>query len=141
MSKGVNRLALAIDARTTKKTTKPASMDLGVIGEDGSLLLDQFGQPLPRSDYLVAEWLVDATIPTESRVYRTASPVSASGEDLPETTYSPLSRMDFAGGEDSGHLPCAELRFSPALQPGDRVLVLWVRDDPVVISKVVSADA
>lgn len=141
MSKGVNRLAQAIDARTAKKTAAPPSMDFGTVGEDGSLKLDQFGPALPRSAYLVAEWMVDAVIPTESRVYRTASPVDASGEDLPETTYSPLSRMDFAGGENSNQLPNLELRLAPALRPGDRVLVLWVRDDPVVISKVVSADA
>jgi hypothetical protein len=116
-------------------------MDLGTILEDGSLRLDQFDPLLPRSDYLVAEWLVDAMIPIESRVCRIASPVSASGEDTPDTSYSELTRLDFAGGESSGQLPHVDLNFAPALQPGDRVLVLWVRDDPIVISKVVSADA
>ena len=141
MSKGINRLAKAIDARTAKQTETPSPLDFGTIGDDGSLRLDQFGPAIPKSDYLVAEWLVDAMLPAKSRVYRTASPVSSSGEDLPDTKYSTLARMDFAGSDESGHLPKTELRFSPALQPGDRVLVIWVRSEPVVISKVVSADA
>jgi hypothetical protein len=139
MSKGVNRLAQAIDAWTAKKMAVPPSIDLGTIGEDGSLKLDQFGPALPRSAYLIAEWMVDAVIPAASRVFRMASPVDASGGDMPETTYSPLSRIDFVG--DGHQLPNLELRLSSSLRPGDRVLVLWVRDDPVVISKVVSADA
>jgi hypothetical protein len=102
MSKGVNRLAQAIDARTAKKMTVPPSIDLGTIGEDSSLKLDQFGPALPRSAYLIAEWMVNAT----------------------------------SDGD-----PNLELQLSLVLKPGDRVLVLWVRDDPVVISKVVPADA
>jgi hypothetical protein len=104
MSKGVNRLAQAIDAWTAKKMAVPPSIDLGTIGEDGSLKLDQFGPALPRSAYLIAEWMVDAT-------------------------------------SDGDQLPNLELQLSLVLKPGDRVLVLWVRDDPVVISKVVPADA
>ncbi|GAC41252.1 hypothetical protein [Paenibacillus popilliae] len=138
--KGVNRLAQAIDNRTGKRTASAPAMDLGTITDDG-LKLDQFGPVIPRSGYLVAEWVVDAQFPTESRIYRTASPVGSAGEDVPGTAYSPVARLDFAGGGDGGHVPFVELRFSPALQPGDRVLVLWVRDDPIVISKVVPADA
>lgn len=102
MSKGVNRLAQAIDAWTAKKMAVPPSIDLGTIGEDSSLKLDQFGPALPRSAYLIAEWMVNAT----------------------------------SDGD-----PNLELQLSLVLKPGDRVLVLWVRDDPVVISKVVPADA
>ncbi|MDU7473630.1 MAG: peptide methionine sulfoxide reductase [Paenibacillus macerans] len=138
--KGVNRLALAIDNRTDKRTAAPPSMDLGTITDDG-LKLDQFGPVIPRSGYLIAEWMVDAHFPTKSRIYRTASPVGPTGEDTPDTTYSQEARLDFLGGEDGGHVPSMELRFSPSLQTGDRVLVLWVRDDPVVVSKVVPADA
>ncbi|MNW34038.1 hypothetical protein D3C74_110050 [compost metagenome] len=137
--KGVNQLAKAIDNRS-KNLTAPPSMDLGTIMNDG-LKLDQFGPVIPRSGFMVAEWMVDAQFPTESRIYQTASPVGSTGEDLPGTIYSPMARIDFAGGDDTGHIPSVELRFSPVLQPGDRVLVLWVRDDPVVISKVVPADA
>ena len=139
--KGVNRLAQAIDSRISRKTDVPSSMDLGVIGEDGSLRLDQFGPSIPRSGYLVAEWMMEVNIPPTSRVFRTASPVSSAGDDITETTYSQLSRLDFAGGDNNGHVPNTGFRLSPALQPGDRVLVLWVRNEPVVISKVVNADA
>ncbi len=139
--KGVNRLARAIDARTIKKTAAPSTMDFGVIDEEGNLRLDQFGPPIPRSDYLVAEWMLDVTIPLLSRVVRMASPVTSEGEDTPGTTLSPPTRIDFAGGKDSGHVPHVNLRFAPELQPGDRVLVLWVRSDPVIISKVVTAGA
>ncbi|UQZ83331.1 hypothetical protein SK3146_02518 [Paenibacillus konkukensis] len=138
--KGVNRLGQSIDRRTDKRTASPPSMDLGTITDDG-LKLDQFGPVIPRSGYLVAEWMVDAHIPPESRIYRTASPVGSAGEDVPSTTYSPVARLDFAGGKDGGHIPSVELRFAPSLRTGDRVLVLWVRDDPVVVSKVVQADA
>lgn len=141
MKQGFNRLNRALDARTKKRTTDASPMDLGTISEDGSLKLDQFGPSIPRSGYLVAEWMMDAKIPLESRVYRMASPVGPTGEDLPGTTYSPVSRLDFSGGDDSSQVPGIELRFSPALQPGDRVLVLWVHDEPIVISKVVAADA
>lgn len=141
MSKGVNRLAQAIDARTNKRTAAPSITDFGTITSDGSLQLDQFGPPIPRSEYLVAEWMVDAIIPPASRTYRSASPVNASGGNLPDTTTSPLSRLDFSGGDNSSHVPNVELHFSRSLRPGDRVIVLWVRDDPVIIGKVVPANA
>lgn len=139
--KGVDRLAQALDARIGHRTDRPSPMDLGTIQEDGGLQLDQFGPVIPRSGYLVAEWLMDIDLPPASRLVRLASSVSASGDDTGVTTYSPLSRLDFAGGENADHIPDASFRFSPALQPGDRVLALWVRNEPIVISKVVNADA
>lgn len=138
--KGVNRLGQAIDNRTNKRNAAPPSMDLGTITAEG-LKLDQFGPVIPRSDYLIAEWTVDARLPNDSRTYRTASPVGPTGEDTPDTTHSAMGRLDFVGGEDGGHVPSVELRFASALQLGDRVLVMWVHSDPVVISKVVPADA
>ncbi|WP_248928189.1 peptide methionine sulfoxide reductase [Paenibacillus hamazuiensis] len=140
MGRGISQLANAINERVKKKSATPDIVDLGVIGEDGSLRLDRFGPSIPSSDYLVADWTVNASIPVESRVYRSASPVSSSGDDTPETTYSPLSRMDFVAGDDSSHIPTLELHFAKALRPGDRVLVLWVRDDPVIISKIASGN-
>ncbi|MFF2887023.1 peptide methionine sulfoxide reductase [Paenibacillus sp. NPDC057967] len=140
MSNGFSRLAEAI--RGTGSKEQPSSIDLATIGQSGELLLDQFSIPLPKSEYLIAEWMVDAHIPQDSRIYRTASPVNPDGTDIPGvTSYSQSSRLDFGAGSDNGHIPKAKLQMGSALQPGDRVLVIWVRNEPVIISKVVPGDA
>ncbi|MGG4395717.1 peptide methionine sulfoxide reductase [Paenibacillus thiaminolyticus] len=128
------RLLSAMDGRVSRRVDTLNVIDLGTIQDDGSLLLDQFAVPIPAEGYLLADW--DFTLPVYSRVARLASPVVETGEDTAETTYSALTRFDFVTGEDGSRLA----DVSPRFVTGDRVLVLWVSGEPIIMSKVVSGD-
>lgn len=131
----VGRLLSAMDGLVDRKTGTALSMlDLGTIQADGSLVLDQFPPPIPPEAYLVAEW--DLAIPDTSRVVRMAAPVTEDGEDTGDTHYSEPTRIDFTD-DDSGDL-ITDVR--PRFAVGDRVLALWLSNDPIVLCKVVSGD-
>lgn len=139
MASGVTKLAQVIAERIASQTARPDALELGTIQNDMSLKLDRFAVPIPKGDYLIADWLMRLEIPRVSRVVKTASPVNDDGTDIPgTTTYSDLQRLDFQAG-DPGQVQDVHLNLKASLKAGDRVLIAWVNDgtDPVIISKVV----
>lgn len=114
-SRGMERLAQTIRGAIARQTAVPPVMELGVIQPDMSLKVDRFSRPIPAGDYLVCRHL-----------------------NLPD----PLVTTEEALTGDLQHthaVPRPE-KLAP-LKPGDRVLVAWVDDDPVVIDVVVMSSA
>lgn len=55
--KGTAKLAAAFHNRIKEMNEKPPILELGTIGEDGSLVTDGFRQPIPKGEYLVCRGL------------------------------------------------------------------------------------
>lgn len=124
-NKGAAALAAAVASIAHRVTAKPDVLELGTIQPDASLQLDHFQHPIPRGDYLVAEYL---TLPAEWPTFQTG--IGGGGGDAPAHSHSVTVPTPKA------------LR---PLEPGDRVLVAWVNNgatgnaDPVVVCRVVSS--
>lgn len=121
-----------IAERIASQTARPDALELGTIQADMSLKLDRFAVPIPKGDYLIAEWLVRLGLPAFSITgTQTGLKDSLNGNVTGQATFS------FQPTSIDG----AQVEFKPDLKPGDRVLVAWVNNhtDPVVISKVVSS--
>jgi hypothetical protein len=54
---GVSRLASVFDSHVRERTQKSDPLELGVIQQDMSLLLDRFPHPIPQDDYLLGRVL------------------------------------------------------------------------------------
>ncbi len=137
MNSGASKLAQVIAERIASQTQSPDALELGTIQPDMSLKLDRFAVPIPKGDYLVAEWLVKLSLPAFSLVGTATSPVDEQGTSLPGATTSSLTRYDYR----AKMIDQVKTEFKPDLKPGDRVLVAWVNDhtDPVVLCKVVAS--
>ncbi len=134
---GASKLAQVIAERIASQTARPDALELGTIQADMSLKLDRFAVPIPKGDYLVAEWLVKVSLPAFSLLGTEISPVDGQGVPQPGATTTPLTKYEFRESK----VDKVKVEFKPDLMPGDRVLVAWVNNytDPVVISKVVSS--
>lgn len=132
MTSGVNKLAQVIAERIASQTQKPDALELGTIQVDMSLKLDRFAVPIPKGDYLVAEWLVKLSLPAFSISGNQTGLLDSQGGAVTGDAV-----FNFQATEIDG----TKIEFKPDLQPGDRVLVAWVNDhtDPVVLSKVVTS--
>lgn len=102
---GINNLASVLDARMRGHSDKPLVVDFGQIQQDGSLLTNTFPVPIPKSDY---------------RICRQLS-IGSTGDAF--------ARVDTTEGNGWAYLP-EKMR---KLKPGDRVLIAWVQNVPVVI--------
>jgi hypothetical protein len=134
---GVSKLAQVIASRIASQTQRPDALELGTIQGDMSLKLDRFAVPIPKGDYLIAEWLVKVSLPVFSLLGTETSPVDEQGVPQPGATTTPLTKYEFREFE----VDQVKLEFKPDLKPGDRVLVAWVLDgtEPIILSKVVSS--
>jgi hypothetical protein len=126
-----------IAERIASQTQGPDALELGTIQPDMSLKLDRFAVPIPKGDYLIAEWLAKVNFSAFSLVGRGEYPVKDDGSPEPVTSWTQQTRWDWKSKEVDG----VKIEFKPDLKPGDRVLVAWVNNhtDPVVISKVVAS--
>lgn len=136
-SNGASKLAQVIAERIASQTQRPDALELGTIQSDMSLKLDRFAVPIPRGEYLIAEWTVKLSFPAFSLVGRGEYPVKNDGSPEPPTQWTQQTRWDWTPKE----IDEVKIEVKPDLKPGDRVLVAWVNDhtDPVVVSKVVSS--
>lgn len=110
--KGANMLARVMDKRTQEHSDKPLVLDFAEIKEDMSLLSNTFGKPIPKADYSVCRQVA----------------LGAAGDVLCGVN---------AGGESGQAFIPETMR---KLKPGDRVLIAWVQDEPVVIDIVYKAN-
>lgn len=137
VNSGASNLAQVIAERISIQTARPDALELGTIQSDMSLKLDRFAVPIPRGEYLIAEWTAKLSFPAFSLVGRGEYPVKNDGSPEPPTQWTQQTRWDWTPKE----IDEVKIEIKPDLKPGDRVLVAWVNDhtDPVVVSKVVSS--
>ena len=120
MSTNMQRLGDTL-ARRMKKTSAaaiPTTIELGTIGSNLSLTVDSIPVAIPKGDYMINLMLTSGSYRTSSETH------SHSGEDH---THS--------DGAHSHALPAA----FRSLKGGDRVLVAWCGNEPVILAVVVSS--
>lgn len=107
-SPGINKLACVLKNQMKLESFRPPSLDFGTIGADFSLLTDTFPLNIPKGDYAVCRCLHMGTV---------------------NDCFAVIDTPHFH------EVPVPEGIRS--LQPGDRVLVAWVRNEPVVVDILV----
>lgn len=128
MSKNSQRLGATL-ARRMKKTADgavPTTIELGVVNSNLSITTDSLMAAIPKGDYMVNLML------TGSRKTSTESHEHSGGS---HAQYSGNGYHTHSDGDHNHELP-AGFR---SLRAGDRVLVAWCGNDPVVIAIVVSS--
>ena len=113
-SPGASKFAGAIRKIMDRNTNNALVLDFGVIQSDGSLLTDEYPISIPKSDYLVCRQL-------KAR--------SATAQTTSATV-----------GDHGDHRHSVAISVRQGLSAGDRVLVAWVRSDPVVVDIILDAD-
>lgn len=149
-SPGIARLTGLIKAvvdRTKEATEDPSILDFGVILDDMSLITNQFPTPIPPGDYLVCRnsALPDEEV-TETEGHR--HDVTEGEFDLELSSGGdPSHTHSKSGGKVAAHktqLQTDKVNIARKTQrhilPGDRVLVAWVQNDPVVIDIIIQAN-
>ena len=112
MSSNMQRLGatLADRMKKTSAAAVPMAMELGTIGSNLSLTVDSLPVPIPQGDYMINIMLASSS-------YRTGSASDADGISHSHT------------------LPTV----FRSLKGGDRVLVAWCGNEPVIVAVVVSS--
>lgn len=115
MSKGDNSPGASRLAGAFKRLTpdnhNAFEPDFGSIQGDGSLLTNTYPVAIPASDYLVCASLKKREVKTDSS----------------------------SVGDHGGHRH--EVTLGSGLEAGDRVLVVWVANDPVVVDVILPAES
>ena len=106
---GTNKLANVLSSRMKKEGESPLFVDFGEIQANGSLVTNTFPVPIPKGQYSICR--------------------SVSGLVIN------VSRGDH-GGHTSGSGKHNHAIPFPLLKPGDRVLVVWVQSEAVVIDVI-----
>lgn len=109
---------LASRMKATSAAAIPTTIELGIINSNLSLTTDSLRVPIPKGDYLMNLTLAGDSYLTSSETHL------HEGED-----------HSHDGGDHSHALPSV----FRSLQEGDRVLVAWCGNEPVVVAIVVSS--
>ena len=129
MSKNMQRLGATLSNRM-KKTAHgavPTTIDLGIVNANLSITTDSLQAEIPKGDYMVNLMLTgNRSIDGGSHSH---SGGSHSGHETGDGSHN------HSGGSHSHELPSS----FRGLQAGDRVLVAWCGNEPVVIAIVVSS--
>lgn len=112
---GMSRFAAAMRSLAAKDTDNSLLIDFGSIRSDGSLLTNTCPVAIPKTDYVVCGRLAAKTVKA-----------STSSKSV---------------GDHGAHAHTVEIEAQQALKAGDRVLVAWVYNDPVVIDLIVQASS
>lgn len=126
----LERLGATLDGRMkrTSGAAVPTFTELGLINENMSLTTDSLKSAIPKGDYMV-----DARLASSS--YNTSSTTHTHSGGNHDGHTSGTGSHSHSGGAHTHRLPEA---FRP-LKAGDRVLVSWCGNEPVVIAIVVSS--
>ena len=116
MGRNIDRLGKTLSGRMTRsaKAARRTEIELGELDGNLSLTTDSIKTPIPKGDYLVT--------------------LTLTGDFLTEDQTPTCSE----GGTCTHNHRLPENEFRE-LQPGDRVLVAWCGNEPVIISIVVSS--
>lgn len=109
-SPGISKLAGVFQSMIDKSQDTSLLLDFGEIQSDKSLLTNTYPIPIPKTDYVVCRHLKSHSATTSSR----------------------------SVGDHGSH--SHTVGINQKLEVGDRVLVAWVQDDPVVIDVILNAD-
>lgn len=113
-SPGVSKLAGVLSDMMQRAQDGSLIIDFGVIQADKTLLTNSYPIAIPKSDYLICRHL-------KSRVAK----ATTSSRSV---------------GDHGSHSHTVELDTQQPLKVGDRVLVVWVQNDAVVVDVILSAD-
>lgn len=130
MGSNVDRLGDIMTGQM-KKTSSAAvqiTTELGTINKNLSLTTDSLPTAIPKGDYMVNLMLTSSAYRTSSETH-THSGGSHGGHEGGNGSHS------HDGGAHSHKLPSV----FRSLKAGDRVLVMWCGNEPVVIAIVVSS--
>ena len=112
---GINRLCNAINRRAQAQVQRAVDgleLDIGTIQADWKLLTNRFPVPLEPKDYHVLRLLKGQI----GKTYKKTLPLNTEH-----------------GG--TVNIPALKIKL-PKLKPGDRVLVAWIRDEPIIIDVI-----
>lgn len=113
-NRGIGKLAKVLDQRMNEHSGEGLTFDFGEIKGDYSLLANTFPVPIPKGDYSVCRLITGISI-------------------------------GISGGAHDGHsMGSGSHNHSaviPKLKPGDRVLLVWVQEEPVVIDVIEKASS
>lgn len=111
----MQRLSLTLDGRMkqTSSAAVPTTIELGTINANLSLTTDSLRVPIPKGDYMINTMLSGGNNQTGSTSLSYGGETQSHGHSLPSA---------FRG-----------------LKGGERVLVAWCGNEPVVIAIVVSS--
>lgn len=128
MSKNMQRFSAALSNRmkNTANAAIPTGVELGIVNANLSITTDSLQAAIPKGDYMVNLML------TGSRSTSTESHTHSGGS---HAQYSGSGSHTHSDGEHSHEMPGA----FRGLQAGDRILVAWCGNEPVVIAIVVSS--
>lgn len=137
MSSNIQRLGdvLAGRMKNTANAAVPTFLELGTIGSGLSLTTDSIKTPIPPNQYMVSLHLTHDTYFTYNELNSSAAaPHHHEGGTHPQRGGSGYHTHD--DGLHDHRLPSV----FRALQEGDRVLVAWAGNEPVVIDIVIGGD-
>lgn len=130
MSSNIQRLGETLTSRMNKSANAavPTTLDLGVINANLSLTTDRLKVPIPKGDYMINLMLASGTYDTSSTTHSHSG--GAHGGHMGGD-----GQHSHDGGAHTHRLP-GDFR---TVRAGDRVLVAWCGNEPVVIAIVVSS--
>ena len=132
--KNIQRLGdvLASRMKTTSAAAVPTTIELGTINGNLSLTTDSLPTPIPKGDYMINLMLAGSSYRTSSETHsHSGGDHSHSGGDHSHSG----GNHSHSGGNHSHELPSV----FRSLKAGDRVMVAWCGNEPVVIAVVVSS--
>jgi hypothetical protein len=134
-NKEFNEMARLLQGRVKALNSKHPVNDLGEIQKNMSLVTDTFPDPIPAEDYIVCRSVCyDPAVPLTDTERDGTHPHGASGGHSQYSGSGVHSHPDSEGA----HVHQVKLpEKMRGLKPGDRVLVVWVGDTPVVNDIVV----
>lgn len=128
MSKNIENFATLMSKRmqATSGAMIPRTLELGRIGDNMSLIPDNFMAPIPKGDYMVDLRLTGGL-----------------GTSIEEHTHGGGDHAQEGGPGTHTHSGGSHQHMIPnslrGLEPGDRVLIAWCGNEAVVIAIVVSS--
>ena len=131
MGNNMNRLGSVLAGRMnrTARDNIPTTLELGIINSDMSLTTDGLSGRIEPRDYMVDIRLASGSYETEEATVSLSGGTHGGHE-------SGNGSHTHTGGEHVHALPGA----FRGLKPGDRVLVAWVGNEPIIIAVVVAGD-
>ena len=127
MSKNTDRLCAALTGQMTRsaKSNLPMGPELGVIGPRLSLIPDSLRKPIPKGSYLVDLTLThpDYNVQVTTHIHQGGAHGGHQGGS---------GTHNHSDGDHTHRIP----DVFRGLQEGDRVLLVWCGNEPVVLAIV-----
>jgi hypothetical protein len=134
---GFGELARVLQNRMAVLDSRPPMLDFGEIQKDMSLVTNTFPHSIPATDYTICRSVCyDPAVSLTETEFDGTHPHGPGGGHSQYTGSGIHSHPDSEGAHvHQVKLPKKMWR----IQPGDRVLVAWVGDDPVVVDVIMNA--